>query len=82
VFFVPGRHGSTILANASRGRAMRASNPADQGATVTTNAGFTEPEFVLSLARRVAERHEEHGTQISPAEQAALDDLSAALCRS
>ena len=49
---------------------------------MTTNAGFTEPEFVLSLARRVAERHEEHGTQISPAEQAALDDLSAALCRS
>jgi hypothetical protein len=38
--------------------------------------------FVLSLARRVAERHEEHGTQISPAEQAALDDLSVALGRS
>ena len=35
--------------------------------------------FVLSVARRVAERHEEHGTQISPAEQAALDDLSVAL---
>jgi hypothetical protein len=37
--------------------------------------------FVLSLARRVAERHEEHGKQISPAEQAALDDLSVALGR-
>ena len=35
--------------------------------------------FVLTLARRVAERHEEHGTHISPAEQAALDELAAAL---
>ena len=35
--------------------------------------------FVLTLARRVAERHEEHGTQVSPAEQAAIDDLAAAL---
>jgi hypothetical protein len=35
--------------------------------------------FILTLARRVAERHEEHGSQISPAEQAALDDLAAAL---
>ena len=35
--------------------------------------------FVLTLARRVAERHEEHGTNISPAEQAALDELAAAL---
>ena len=35
--------------------------------------------FVLSLAKRVAERHEEHGTQISPAEQSALDDLAVAL---
>ena len=36
-------------------------------------------QFVLTLARRVAERHEEHGAQISPAEQAALDDLAVAL---
>lgn len=36
-------------------------------------------QFVLTLARRVAERHEEHGTQISPAEQTALDDLAIAL---
>ena len=36
-------------------------------------------QFVLTLARRVAERHEEHGTNISPAEQAALDELAAAL---
>src|SRR3954452_25082380 len=35
--------------------------------------------FVLSLARRVAERHKEHGTQVSPAEQTALDDLAVAL---
>jgi hypothetical protein len=35
--------------------------------------------FVLTLARRVAERHEEHGTNISPTEQAALDELAAAL---
>ena len=35
--------------------------------------------FVLTLARRVAERHEEHGTSISPTEQAALDELAAAL---
>ena len=36
-------------------------------------------QFVLTLARRVAERHEEHGTQVSPTEQAALDDLAVAL---
>jgi hypothetical protein len=35
--------------------------------------------FVLALARRVAERHAEHGTQVSAAEQSALDDLAAAL---
>jgi hypothetical protein len=35
--------------------------------------------FILSLAQRVAARHEEHGTQISPAEQSALDDLAVAL---
>jgi hypothetical protein len=36
-------------------------------------------QFILTLARRVAERHEEHGKQISDAEQAALDDLAVAL---
>ena len=35
--------------------------------------------FVFSLAQRVAARHEEHGTPISPAEQSALDDLAVAL---
>ena len=36
-------------------------------------------QFVLTLARRVAERHKEQGTQVSPAEQTALDDLAVAL---
>ena len=35
--------------------------------------------FVLTLARRVAERHKERGLQISPAEQAAIEELEAAL---
>ena len=56
-----------------------------QKAVATLEAKATEDEvddyrrFVLSLARRVAERHEEHDAQISPAEQAALDELSVAL---
>ena len=36
-------------------------------------------QFVLTLARRVAERHKEEGVPISAAEQKALDDLSVAL---
>jgi hypothetical protein len=35
--------------------------------------------FVVALARRVAERHKEDGVAISPREQAALDDVAAAL---
>jgi hypothetical protein len=35
--------------------------------------------FVVTLARRVAERHKEDGAAISPKEQAALDDIAAAL---
>ncbi|HXD68914.1 MAG TPA: hypothetical protein VN615_03575, partial [Gaiellales bacterium] len=31
--------------------------------------------FVLTLARTVAEAHAEHGQKISPAEQAALDEI-------
>jgi len=56
-----------------------------QEAVVTLQGKATAEEvddyrrFVLALARRVAERHEEHGTNISPAEQAALDELAAAL---
>jgi hypothetical protein len=55
----------------------------DAVATLEGKASADEVEdykqFVLTLARRVAERHEEHGTQVSPAEQAAIDDLAAAL---
>ena len=52
-------------------------------ATVESKATADEAEeyrkFILTLARRVAERHEEHGTPISPAEQAAIDALAATL---
>lgn len=36
-------------------------------------------KFVLTLARKAAERHKEHGAQVSAAEQKALDDLAVAL---
>jgi hypothetical protein len=32
-------------------------------------------EFVVGLAQHVAEAHKEHGQQISPTEEAALDDI-------
>jgi hypothetical protein len=35
--------------------------------------------FVLTLAKTVAEAHTEHGQKISPAEQAALDEIRARL---
>ncbi len=35
--------------------------------------------FILTLARRVAERHKEDGVQVSPSEQAAIDAIAAAL---
>jgi hypothetical protein len=35
--------------------------------------------FVLELAGRVANAHREHGTNVSDAEQAALDEIAAAL---
>jgi hypothetical protein len=35
--------------------------------------------FILALVDRVARRHEEHGTAISPAEQAAIDEITVAL---
>jgi len=38
--------------------------------------------FVLDLAARVASAHKEHGKSISDAEQAALDEISAALAPS
>jgi hypothetical protein len=56
-----------------------------QDAVVTLEGKATVEEvddyrrFVLSLAQRVAARHAEQGTQVSPAEQAALDELAVAL---
>jgi len=35
--------------------------------------------FVVTLAQRVAASHREHGTDVSPAEQAAIDEISATL---
>jgi len=35
--------------------------------------------FILTLTRRVAERHKEGGVQVSPAEQGAIDDIARAL---
>jgi hypothetical protein len=35
--------------------------------------------FVLTLANKVATAHREGGTEVSPAEQSALDDIAAAL---
>jgi len=42
-------------------------------ATPEELAGYRE--FVVGLAQHVAEAHKEHGQQISPAEQAALDEI-------
>ena len=35
--------------------------------------------FVITLAHKVAAAHSEHGTDVSPAEQAAIDEISATL---
>jgi hypothetical protein len=35
--------------------------------------------FVITLAHKVAAAHREHGTDVSPAEQAALDEISSTL---
>jgi hypothetical protein len=34
---------------------------------------------VVTLAHKVAAAHSEHGTDVSPAEQAAIDEISGAL---
>src|SRR4051794_7397171 len=56
---------------------------ADSVKTLEAKAAADEVEdyrrFILTLARRVAERHKEEGVQISPPEQAAIDDIAAAL---
>jgi hypothetical protein len=36
-------------------------------------------QFVLTLAGKVAHAHREHGQEVSPAEQAALDEIAATL---
>jgi hypothetical protein len=36
-------------------------------------------QFVMTLAHKVAAAHREHGTDVSPAEQSALDEISATL---
>jgi hypothetical protein len=35
--------------------------------------------FIINLAHKVAAAHREHGVDVSPAEQAAIDDITAAL---
>jgi hypothetical protein len=35
--------------------------------------------FIVTLTNRVAERHEEHGVAVSPAEQAAINEIAAVL---
>jgi hypothetical protein len=49
----------------------------DQKATPEEVEGYKR--FVLTLAEKVANAHREHGQNVSPAEQAALDEIAAAL---
>ena len=55
----------------------------DAAALVESKATPEEVEdykrFVVTLAQRVAAAHREHGTDVSPAEQAAIDEISATL---
>jgi hypothetical protein len=55
----------------------------DAAALVESKATPDEVEdykrFVVTLAHRVAAAHREHGTDVSPAEQAAIDEISATL---
>jgi hypothetical protein len=48
----------------------------------TTDDVDAYKRFVLELAGRVASAHREHGTSVSDAEQAALDEISATLSAS
>ena len=45
----------------------------------TSDEADAYKKFVLDLAGRVANAHREHGTRVSDAEQAAIDEISAAL---
>jgi len=55
----------------------------DAAATIDKKATPEEADayrkFVLQVAQRVAEAHKEHGQQISPGEQAALDEVRKSL---
>jgi hypothetical protein len=55
----------------------------DAAALVQTKASPEELDeykrFVITLAHNVAAAHREHGTDVSPAEQAAVDEISATL---
>jgi hypothetical protein len=55
----------------------------DAAALVETKATPEELDeykrFVITLAHNVAAAHREHGTDVSPAEQAAVDEISATL---
>ena len=55
----------------------------DAAALVETKATPEEvgeyKRFVITLAHNVAAAHREHGTDVSPAEQAAVDEISATL---
>ena len=66
--------------------ALESEGPQRLQAAVTALESKATPEeveayrgFVVSAARRVAEAHKEHGEQIGPAEQAALDRIGASL---
>ena len=49
----------------------------EQKATPEEVEGYQR--FVLTVAEKVANAHREHGQNVSPAEQAALDEIAAAL---
>jgi hypothetical protein len=55
----------------------------DAAALIETKATPEEVDeykrFVITLAHNVAAAHREHGTDVSPAEQAAVDEISATL---
>ena len=49
------------------------------GGTATSEELDDYRQFVVTLANKVAEAHREHGQQVSPAEAAAIQDITAAV---
>ena len=49
------------------------------GDTATSEELADYRQFVVTLANKVAEAHREHGQQVSPAEAAAIQDITTAL---